>query len=123
MYALGKPYPLRERCREILLKIAREEVGANIDTEVLQELLYVYSSRGEREKALTVVEEMLILFPNPYSIKREEVEKAKDLMQKYNALTARDAIHCAVAMNYKLEGMISTDRDLESIKEISLFKP
>ncbi len=123
MYALGRPHPLRERCRNILRKVASGKIEANIDTEVFQELLYVYSSRGEREKALIVVEEMLILFSNPYAIKRSEVEKAKDLMKKYPALVARDALHCAVTINYRLEGIISTDKDLDSIKEISLFKP
>lgn len=123
MYALGRDHPLRERCREILLKITYGEIEASIDTEVFQELLYVYSSRGERKKALKVVEDMLILFPNPYVIRKEEVRRAKDLMKKYNTLAARDAIHCAVAINYELAGIISADRDIESVKEIHFFKP
>ncbi len=123
MYALGRSHPLKESCRDVLLNVAREKTEANIDAETLQELLYVYDSRGEREKALKVVEDMFILFPNPYAIKKDEIETAKDLMEKYNSLIARDAIHCAVAINYNLEGIISTDKDLELIKEISLFKP
>ncbi len=123
MYALGKSHPLKERCRDILQKIVHDEIMANIDTEVLQELLYVYSARGEREKAIRVVEETLIIFPNPYDIKREEIEKAKDLMKKYKVLIPRDAIHCAVAINYKLDGIISTDKDLAPVKETHIFQP
>lgn len=52
MYALGRPHPLREKCRNILAGIVNNDVDGNIDVEVLQELLYVYSSRGEREKGL-----------------------------------------------------------------------
>ena len=63
------------------MNVAHNLIEANINTEVYQELLYVYSLRGERGKAIIVVEEMLALFPNPYPIKRGEVEKAKDLVK------------------------------------------
>jgi len=81
MYSLGKAHPLRKSCRDILVNVAHNLIEANINTEVYQELLYVYSLRGERGKAIIVVEEMLALFPNPYPIKRGEVEKAKDLVK------------------------------------------
>jgi predicted nucleic acid-binding protein len=98
-------------------------VEANIDTEVLQEILYVYSTRGERVRALKMVEEMLVLFPSPYGIQKEELVKAIDLMKKYHSLVPRDAIHCAVVINQGLEGIISTDRDLKTIREIECFHP
>lgn len=123
MYAIGRAHPLREPCREIFQRVAHGETVANIDVEVLQELLYVYSSRGERKKGLDVIEEMLILFPNPFAIRKTEIEKAKDLMKRHLTLTARDAIHCAVAIDYNLEGIISTDKDLDIVKEIYRFKP
>ena len=123
MYALGKTHPLKEPCREILQSVACGTIAADIDVEVLQELLYVYSSRGEREKGLKAIEEMLILFPTPFSIRKAEIEEAKDLMRKHVALTARDAIHCAVVINYNLEGIFSTDKDLDVVKSIHRFKP
>lgn len=51
----------------------------------------------------------MILFSNPLAIRKTEIEKAKDLMERYTPLTARDAIHCAVAINYNLERIISID--------------
>lgn len=63
------------------------------------------------------------LFQSPYAIKRDVIEKAKDLMKKYNALVARDAIHCAVTIMYDLDGIISADKDLKSVKEIHCFPP
>ncbi len=38
-------------------------------------------------------------------------------------LVARDAIHCAVTITYDLEGIISADKDLKSVKEIRCFSP
>lgn len=123
MYAIGKVHPLKEPCREVLQKVTQGETDANIDVEVLQELLYVYSSRGERAKGIKVIEEMLVIFSAPFVIGRAEIERAKDLMKRYTTLTARDAIHCAIAINHNLEGIISTDKDLGIVTEIACFKP
>ena len=123
MYAVGRDHAFKKPCRDILQKITYGEIEANIDVETLQELLYVYSSRGEKKKGLDVVEDILILFPHPLAIRKTEIEKAKDLMRKHAALTPRDAVHCAVAITCNLEGIISTDKDLDMVKEIHRYKP
>ena len=123
MYAIGKGHPLKEQCKKLLQRVVYGETVANIDVEVLQELLYVYSVRGERRKGLKVIDEMLVPFPDSYSIKIDEIARAKGLMKKYSSLSARDAIHCAVSINNNLEGIISTDKDFDIVKEIHRFKP
>lgn len=123
MYAVGKPHALKGPCKNVLQKVVHGLISANIDVEVLQELLYVYDSRGERKKGLNMVKENLILFPHPFAIGKNEIVKARDLMTKYRALTTRDAIHCAVVINSNLEGMISTDKDFDIVKEINRFNP
>ena len=106
MYALGKPHSLKEPCRAILQKVVQGRINANIDVEVLQELLYVYDSRGERRKGLKILKENLILFPNPLTIGKNDIVKATDLMTKHSTLNPRDAIHCTVVINSNLEGNI-----------------
>jgi predicted nucleic acid-binding protein len=123
MYSIGKQHPLKEVCKVLLQKITVNEIDATIDVELLQELLYVYSSRGERKKGLDVVENILILFPNPLIVRKPEIEKAKDFMRKYYNLSPRDAVHCAVIVNYGLEGIISVDKDFDSVREIQRFMP
>lgn len=123
MYAVGKTHTLKEPCKELLRKVVNSEISANIDVEVLQELLYVYDSRGERKRGLRIISEMMVLFPNPFAIGKNEIVKAKDLMKKYSTLTTRDAIHCAVTINLNLEGIISTDKGLDAVKEIHRLNP
>lgn len=123
MYALGKPHSLKEPCRDILQKIVQDRINANIDVEVLQELLYVYDSRGERRKGLKILKENLIIFPHPFTVGRNDIAKAADLMSKHSILSPRDAIHGAVVINSNLEGIISTDKDFDNIKEINRFDP
>lgn len=123
MYAVGKTHTLKEPCKEFLYKVINSEISANIDIEVLQELLYVYDSRGERKRGLRIISEMMVLFPNPFPIGKNEIVKAKDLMTKYSTLTTRDAIHCAVTINLNLEGIISTDKGLDVVKDIHRLNP
>ena len=123
MYAVGKTRILKEPCKEFLHKVVNNEISANIDVEVLQELLYVYDSRGERKRGLRIISEMMVLFSNPFAIGKNEIVKAKDLMTKYSTLTTRDAIHCAVTINLNLEGIISTDKGLDVVKDIHRLSP
>lgn len=123
MYAVGKTHTMKEPCKEVLYNVVKNEISANIDIEVLQELLYVYDSRGDREKELRIISEMMILFPNPFVIGKNEIIKAKDLMTKFSTLTTRDAIHCAVTINLNLEGIISTDKGLDVVKDIYRLNP
>lgn len=123
MYAVGKTHTLKEPCKEVIHKVVNNEISANIDIEVLQELLYVYDSRGEGKRGLRIIGEMMVLFPNPFAISKNEIIKAKDLMTKYSTITTRDAIHCAVTINLNLEGIISTDKGLGVVKDIHLLNP
>ncbi len=104
-------------------KAAKSVIAVNIDVEVLQELLYVYSSRGKRERELLTVGDILVLFPNPVSITKEEIRRAKELMANYDFLAPRDAIHAAAVLTNGFEGLISTDKVFDEIREIKRFEP
>ncbi len=66
---------------------------------------------------------MMVLFPNPFAIGKNEILKAKDLMIKYSTLTTRDAIHCTVTISLNLEGIISTNKDLDVVNDIHRLNP
>lgn len=122
VYAVGKAHPLKESVHHVLSDIAEGTLQANLDVEALQEILHLYSSRGERRKGFETLDDLLILFPNPISIGREEVEKARDLMRLYSFLGARDAIHAAVVITQGLEGIITADRVFDRIKRVRRFE-
>ena len=121
IYAAGKAYPLREGARQVLDQVAEDTLHANIDTEVLQEILHVYSAHRERTKGLDTVDDLLLLFPNPFPIGREEIEAARDLMRAHSFLSARDAIHAAVVQTQEVEGIITADKVFDRIKGLKRF--
>lgn len=121
IYAAGKGHPLQEEARKVLDRIAEGTLHANTDAEVLQEILHVYDGRRERRKGFDTVDDLLVLFPNPIPIGREEVETARDLMRAYSFLGARDAIHAAVVQTHDLEGIVTADRVFDRIKGVKRF--
>lgn len=122
IYSLGKEHPLKEPCRSFIAKIASGVIAANIDVEVLQEVLYVYAYRNERIKGIAACRYLLDIFPNPFPISKNEISLAISFMDKYPSIVSRDAIHAAVVVNNKLKGIISEDSDFDIIKGIKRFK-
>lgn len=121
IYAAGKAHPLQDEARRILDRIAEGALHANVDAEVLQEILHVYDGRKERLKGFDTLDDLLVLFPNPIAITREEIEAARDLMRRHAFLGARDAIHAAVVQTHDLEGIVSADKIFERIKGVKRF--
>jgi predicted nucleic acid-binding protein len=55
VYAVGAVHPLKQPSERILSEIVAGTLAANIDVEALQEILHVYSSRGERRKGFNAL--------------------------------------------------------------------
>lgn len=119
IYAAGAAHPLKEGSHRILTQIAKGEIRANIDVETLQEILHVYGARNERRKGFDTLDDLLLIFPNPIPIGREEIEEARDLIRQYHFLVARDAIHAAVVRIHALDGIISADKAFDRIKGLN----
>jgi predicted nucleic acid-binding protein len=121
VYTVRSIHPLKEASERILSDVAAGTLAANVDAETLQEILHVYSSRGERRKGFRTLEQLLTLFPNPFPIGREEIESTRDLMMEYSFLVTRDAIHAAVVQTHGLEGIVTADNVFDRIKGVKRF--
>jgi uncharacterized protein len=121
IYAVGRAHSLQDDARRVLDRIAEGALHANVDAEVLQEILHVYDARKERSKGFATLEDLLVIFPNPIAITREEIETARDLMRAHSFLGARDAIHAAVVQTHDLEGIVSADKVFDRIKGVKRF--
>jgi predicted nucleic acid-binding protein len=122
-YATGGPHPYKAASSQIFQDAARGTLDANVDVEVFQEVLHAYSLRGERKRGLSTFDDLLLTFPAPIPIGREDIIGARVLMERYLRLSARDAIHAAVVLNHGLEAIISADRAFDAITEIKRLDP
>lgn len=125
MYAAGREHPLKGPCVAFLRRVAREEVEALTNTEVLQEILYRYRAIGERERGLhlaclavdQVGGEVL-----PVTL--ADMRRAFDLVTRYGTeIKGRDAVHAATMLNNGLTHLISADSHFDIIEGITRVDP
>ncbi len=123
VYATGLPHIYKKPCSQILESVGLSDMDYAIDVELLQEVLYVYSSRGRREQGLTIFDNLMRMFPSPIPIGREEALTARGLLGKYHRLSPRDAIHASVVLVHSMEGIATADKDFEIIPDVAVFDP
>ncbi len=123
MYAVGAPHPQKQPALDFLEKVANGEIDAAIDAEALQEILHRYRSLNRWTEGQRVYVLARSLFSDILPITGELLEHAKELMDAYPALSARDAIHAAVVRFYKLNSICSFDRDFDGIKGCARIVP
>jgi predicted nucleic acid-binding protein len=123
IHAFGSPHPLKEPCQEVLLLIENGTIDANIDVELLQEILHIYQYRGDTKLGLEAVSEVVDAFDRPIIIGLPEVLLAGRILVNHPSIQSRDAIHAAVVFEHRLEGIISADRAFDGIAGLRRFDP
>ncbi len=124
MYALGRPSPLRDPCRDILAAASAPSASViNADVEALQEILHVADRRGDRARGVAAVRSLREMFHEPVVLTGPDIDRAAALMDEYPCLSARDAIHAAVALNHEADAFVSADKAFQDIRELPWTDP
>lgn len=123
LYAAGKAHPERDACASVLRRVADGSLDATVNTEVIQEILYVLARRGRREDALTLAGNVVALFPDMLPVTRDDLLSAFDLLRQYARLSVRDAIHAATMLGNGLRTVVSVDPHFDQIAEIRRVAP
>jgi uncharacterized protein len=123
MYAAGADHPHKVPSTGFLLRIARGEVDAAVDTEALQEILHRYRAMGRWEDGRRVYESARRIVPVAFPITSENLDAARDLLDSHGDLTVRDALHAAVALHTGADAICSYDRDFDYIAGLRRIEP
>ena len=123
MYAAGADHPHKKPSAEFLRAVARGDVEAATDTEVLQEILNRYRALNRWEDGRRVYDLARRVIPNVIPVTVAATDAARELMDVQPALSARDAVHAAVALTKGLDGIVSYDRDLDGIEGVDWREP
>jgi predicted nucleic acid-binding protein len=123
MYAVGAEHPLKAPCLAILEAVARGDLVAITDVEVLQEILQRYTALGQRERAAEVARLFLQIVPDALSITKDTVLLAIELHLAHTALQARDALHAAVMQQHGIDRIISADRHFDALAGVTRIDP
>jgi predicted nucleic acid-binding protein len=123
MYAAGAEHPHKRPSVALLDRVARGEVEATIDSEMLQEILHRYRAIGRWEDGRRVYDLARQLFRNVVPVTAEVLDRARRILDTDRRIMARDALHAAVVMAEGLEAVCSWDRDFDRIKGIVRREP
>jgi predicted nucleic acid-binding protein len=123
LYAAGAPHPLREACVKVLRHVADGSLDATINSEVIQEILYVLTRRGRRGDALKLAGHLTALFPDLFAVTRDDVVGACELLRQYPRLSVRDAVHVGTMLRNGLQTLVSVDSDFDQVSEIRRVGP
>lgn len=108
MYLVGAPHPNRERVVEFLRRWPDE--GYVTSAEVYQEILHRFTAINRRtaiENAFRLLDELV---GSVFAISRSDVETAREIVDSFPELSARDSLHLAVMREHGVERVISFDQ-------------
>ena len=123
LYAAGRPHPERDACARVLRRVADGSLEATVNSEVVQEILYVLTRRGRRKEALALARNVTALFPNLLPVTCEDMREALRLLEGHPGLSVRDAVHAATMLRNGLRTVASVDSDFDQIPGIRRIAP
>ena len=123
MYAAGAEHPHKAPSVALLRRIARGEIDAAVDAEMLQEILHRYRAIGRWSEGRQVYALVRRIVPLVVAITDQIVDRARDLLDDDGRLGARGAVHAAVVLDRDMDGVCSYDRDLDRIDGLRRFEP
>jgi uncharacterized protein len=116
MYAVGRDHPHKQLALQLLTKVASGEIEANVDTEILQEILHRYRSLHRWEEGQRLFEMTRNLFPDAIPVTNEAMDQALRIMNQDDSILCRDAVHAGIVAANKLAGIYSFDSDFDKIE-------
>ena len=119
MYVAGREHPMREPARRFLARVQAGEVEACTSTEVLQEILNRYVGLKRTDLAHEVYELFVDLCPVVLPVALADTDRAREMIRTVEAISVRDAIHAAVALNHGVRHVASFDRGFDAIDGIA----
>lgn len=123
MYAAGAEHPNKAPSVRLLEAVADGRIDAALDAEVLQEVLHRYRAIGRWERGREVYDLARQVFSVVLPITADVVDEARRLLDATAEISARDALHAAVAAIYELDGICSYDRGLGLVEGLERSEP
>jgi predicted nucleic acid-binding protein len=83
MYAADGEHPHKASCAWVMREIAAGRLEAFVDTEIVQEVLYLYGALEHWRIGAVIASELLASGPYVYPVMAEDIRSAIDLFAEY----------------------------------------
>ncbi|MEA2015276.1 MAG: type II toxin-antitoxin system VapC family toxin [Actinomycetota bacterium] len=123
MYAAGNKHPNKAPSIKILGSVSENKIAGVTSAEVMQEILYRYSSIGLLEKGLEVFDSFSQIVDDILPVNFDIISGARKIIEKdsFKNISPRDAIHAATMNYYGINFIATHDRHFKAFKQIKYF--
>ena len=121
-YAVGVEHPLRAACRRLLRAHGDGQINATTTVEVIQEFVHVRARRRSRLDAVALARHYMSAL-SLLATRAEDLDLGLILFERHTALGAFDAALAAVALNQRVEALVSADRAFGDVPGLPWVDP
>lgn len=123
MYAAGANSPQKLDCATFIRAVAGGKVAGVTSVEILQEILHRYLHLKRPEMARQVYDSFRAVVHEVLPIDASDLDRARQLMDKYPKAKARDLLHLSVMIHHNIKVISSYDHDFDSFSEVERIEP
>ena len=121
MYLVGAAHPHKVDSRRILEETISDGERLVTDAKVFQEILHRYSAINRLDAIQPAFEVLQKTADEVFPVEMRDVETAKNILQGYTTLSARDAIHIAIMERYGVSEIVSFDQNFKNYPGITIL--
>lgn len=89
--------------------------------EVLQEILYRYSSLQRLDLAREVYDLFVQICPLVLDVTLADTDRGRDLLLAHAGISAHDALHAAVMLNHEVDHIATFDQSFDRVPGVTRF--
>lgn len=119
MYLVGAAHPHKVDAQQLLERAIADGERLVTSAEVLQEILHRYVAIRRRDAIQPALDALLGVVDEVFPVEREDVERAKVILDGHPDLSARDAIHLAVMRRREVERVMSFDGGFDGVPGVA----
>ena len=120
MYLVGADHPNKTAARTLLERAITDGELLVTDAEVLQEILHRYVAIDRRDAIEPATAALLDIVDEVFPVERVDVERARKIVLG-TRLSARDAIHLAIARRRGVDRILTFDRAFDGVDGIERY--
>ena len=118
MYLIGAAHPNKQTARVLLEQCITNGERLVTDAEVMQEILHRYVAINRKEAIQPAFDALLNVVDQVFPVDANDIQRAKSILLGLTPISARDAVHVAVAQRYGVERIMSFDTGFDAIPTI-----
>ncbi len=113
MYLIGAAHPNKVDAQRLLEQCISRREKLVTDAEVFQEILHRYVAIKRRDAIQPAFDVLNGIVDEVFPVEKRDLERAKEIVLGSERVSARDAIHVAIAERHRIGTILSFDRGFD----------